>query len=48
MRMAAVHKDLESCYSKLVQRETELHERGQMLARQALSYKNGKNLRAAR
>lgn len=48
MRMAAVHKDLEGCHSKLSQRESELHERADQLAREAVAYKKGKNMCAAR
>ena len=48
VRMCAVQKDLQTCYSKLAQREEELQERAGTLARHALSYRKGKNLCAAK
>lgn len=48
IRMSAVQKDLDSCYSMLQQRELELQHRVAHLGRQAVMYKNGKNLSGAR
>lgn len=48
LRMCAIQKDLDSKYSMLVQREAELQQQVDLLGRQALAYKRGKNLCAAR
>lgn len=48
IRMSAVRHDLDACYSMLQQRETDLQIRFRALSRQAVSYKQGKNLAAAR
>ena len=46
--MGAVRRDLDSCYSMLQQREADLQSKVAMLARQAISYKQGRNIPAAR
>lgn len=39
LRMTAVRKDLDSCYTAMQQRELDLQERMNILARQAVRYK---------
>jgi len=46
--MSAIQKDLDSCYAMLQQRETELQQRVAHLGRQAVMYKQGKNLAGAK
>jgi hypothetical protein len=48
IRMSAIRKDLETCYSSLQDREGELQQRIAMLGRQAVMYKHGRNLAAAK
>lgn len=48
IRMCAVRKDLDTCYGALQTRETDLQNRVSMLERQAVMYKQGKNVPAAR
>ncbi len=48
IRMSAVQRDLDKCYSMLQQREAELQMRVSQLGRQAIMYKQGKNLAGAR
>jgi len=46
--MGAVRRDLDTCYSLLQQREVDLQGKVAMLAKQAVRYKQGKNLSGAR
>jgi hypothetical protein len=48
IRMSAVRRDLDTCYSALQQRELDLQSKVTQLGRQAIMYRQGKNLPAAR
>lgn len=48
LRVCAVQRELDNCYRKLSQREAELQERIQWLGEQAVAYRRGKNMAAAK